>query len=184
MKILERINAEGGMWRYLCCYNSQIMAEQQSIFNNWTDLLSLVGNFRHVRHHGVRPQWCLISSLNRFIHVFPPVCRSFLGVHQHDISGSQPCGEKRLGVRPRGFEHCGSLHLHQWVPEPRLAGQSCAAVPLTLSAAAACITPPLLLHQDLVLSLLLPDWLRTSSLFLRQLTRIGRRAKACRGKKE
>ncbi|TWW74849.1 Very-long-chain 3-oxoacyl-CoA reductase [Takifugu flavidus] len=38
--------------------------------------------------------------------------------------------------------------------------------------------------QDLILSLLLPDWLRTSSFFLRQLTRIGRRAKACRGKKE
>lgn len=132
----------------------------------------------------------LSQFLNLFLHLFAPVCRTFVGVHQHDVSGSQPCGEKLLGVCPRSLGHCGPLHLHQRLPEPRAAGQSSAAASLAPSAAAGSLTSLLLLLlllfllQDLVISLILPDWLRTSSFFLRWLASVGPIVKAGGGKKD
>lgn len=112
------------------------------------------------------------------------MCRTFPGVHRHDVSGSQPTGEKRLRVCPRSLKHCRSLHVHQRLPKARAAGQSSAAVLLPLSAFAASLTS-LLLHllQDFMISLILPDWFRTSSFFLKQLASMGHHAEVCSGKK-
>lgn len=173
---------------------------KKSIFKNsilcWlTDFLSLEFLFFCIV---ALLQICVFGTLTNvlsetwslFISLFPPVCRTFPGVHRHDVSGSQPCGEKRLRVCPRGLENRRSLHVHQRLPEARAAGQSSAAASLPLTASSASLTSLLLLFllllllQDLMISLILPDWLRTSSFFLTRLASMGHHAEVCREKKD
>lgn len=108
-------------------------------------------------------------------HLFP-VCCPLLGVHQYDQHESQQSGEERCRVCPWSLEHCGLLQLHQRLSVPRTPGQRLKKliIMLILSACSNCLTvsSPIVL-QNLVLTLLLPDWLRMSSILVKRLSKLG-----------